>query len=449
MELKMMIAAALAASASAGGLRGRELTTDDIGDDLTCAAALDVIAGILPGEYADAQSFMADERPCVKWPSVYNLDGEAWRSGLKSNGLCFCDNYCDALDDCCVDFCATCAEYPTADEDISVFDNDILSEDLDDWEDAPQIPYPKGAQSSDAPEFFFPQQPLCIAPSAEPSPFFSAPPSAFTPPQEVCTLEIPYATFDELFPWIQYDDSVALGRFDGGDFSDDGRPLQWLMSVDKISDTEVLQWADSDLSILPPVGCDGQPLVSGFNTETDDRYVFSTDPCDWIPYIANGWDQLPKCVVDPHLDRHRANARHLKAIDMAMQRRQDCCRDCSPLNAVQYARTTVVLDSEAYPEGVETTVYFVGNDGAAFWVNGFRAYDENICSAAITGFLKPVAVFLQPGDNVFTVKARNHGIMMKELNHGFIMRFDTELIPNLTLSLAKPTAPPVPDFNFP
>jgi len=97
---------------------------------------------------------------------------------------------------------------------------------------------------------------------------------------------------------------------------------------------------------------------------------------------ANGWDQLPKCLVAPRLGRHRANARDLKAIDMGMQRAQDCCRDCAPIKAVQYARTTVYLDAEAYPSGWSGDVKFGANDGAALYFNGVRVHDDNLCSSS-------------------------------------------------------------------
>ena len=119
---------------------------------------------------------------------------------------------------------------------------------------------------------------------------------------------------------------------------------------------------------------------------------------------------------------------------MAMQRAQDCCRDCSPLNAVQYARTTMVLDPVAYPEGWEGTIKFVGNDGAVIWNETTRVYEENICSAATRGLTKEIPFSLAPGPNVIVVKARNHGIMMKELNHGFYMRImDEDVVAALTL----------------
>jgi len=135
-----------------------------------------------------------------------------------------------------------------------------------------------------------------------------------------CDIAIPHAAFDSAFPWIRYDDSITAGRFNGDDWSDDGRPLQWLMSVEKVNDSSVRL---DRHSILDDVECDGTALVSPNNTATDDRYVMSTDPFDWIPYIIH-WQQLEqaaqarRCPVDVGL--HRAYTRfNSRPIDMGLQ----------------------------------------------------------------------------------------------------------------------------------
>jgi len=217
-----------------------------------------------------------------------------------------------------VDFCAACEAFPDPGLDITFFNATINGSALDDsavvatYEAGPSHQFPWSGRlqtTGDPQQFFFPEQPLCI-------------PQDPVDPNEngVCNVDVPFATFDYEFPWIQYADSVAAGRFEGGNWSDDGRPLQWLMSVEKVNDSSVRL---DRHSILDDVECDGTALVSPNNTATDDRYVMSTDPFDWIPYIIH-WQQLEqaaqarRCPVDVGL--HRAYTRfNSRPIDMGLQ----------------------------------------------------------------------------------------------------------------------------------
>uniref|UniRef100_A0A7S1UCE9 SMB domain-containing protein n=2 Tax=Phaeomonas parva TaxID=124430 RepID=A0A7S1UCE9_9STRA len=444
---KLAILSALAAPAMASLRGGRRLRVDDVGTVSsnaiqTCKAAYDAFLAPkfaaqdgVNAYYNTSDIDVNEATGCVAWPTVYRPDGKAWRSSDARN-TCYCDNYCDANDDCCVDFCTKCNEFPAADPtDITNFEVDAVDVTGADPADIPslfegvssQIPWPKVEQTSGDPlEFAFPLAPLCEIGG-------------------ICDVDVPVVTFDDAFPYIQY--AASAGRFDGGDWSDDGRPLQWLMSVEAVDINTVLPWKDSDFSIADDdVECDGTPLVSGSDTATDLRYVYSCDPCDWIPYIGNGWSELPKCVVDPPNGRHRANARHLKAIDMGMQVNQDCCRDCAPDNAVQYARTTMILDETAHPTGWAGVIKFVGNDAAVIWKDGVRVYQEEVCSAATSGLAVEIPFYLAPGKNVIVVKARNHGQEMKEKNQGFFMKFPLNIIDDIIISIEKPEgAPPAPD----
>mmetsp|Transcript_36104 Transcript_36104/g.113368 ORF Transcript_36104/g.113368 Transcript_36104/m.113368 type:complete len:236 (-) Transcript_36104:61-768(-) len=199
------------------------------------------------------------------------------------------------------------------------------------------------------------------------------------------------------------------------------------MSVDGINGAVFPDGGNQELWAEYPTSIQPVPVTDCFddvdlNPDTDPvdgddcRYVENEDPCDWQDYIANGYIELPKC------DAGRRNARHLKATDMAMQYHQTCCRDCGELNAVMYARTAILAEADG-----EYDIRFVGNDGAKVWLDSGSGpelvIDESICSAAKPSLAKDFTLNLTAGYNVLKIKVSNHGIVMREMNHGFLLKF--------------------------
>uniref|UniRef100_A0A7S1TWG7 SMB domain-containing protein n=1 Tax=Phaeomonas parva TaxID=124430 RepID=A0A7S1TWG7_9STRA len=309
---------------------------------------------------------------------------------------CFCDDECASFGDCCDNMCSVCG-----------FGQQVLQEASFVQINLPQLfadgtidtLYGVGDEVDVCPPTMMPTAAPAMLPLEVPTTELlpSAAPWAVSTD---CSEDFTVWGFDSNDGELDID----TGTFETSNIASDGRVVSWLIYTET-------------------TGAEGGSCAGGLvedeDTEEYREVAESTDPCTWVPYIANGWSRLPKCSA---IDR---SARHPFSIDLAIHAAEICCRECAEANAQSWARTNLWSDVDR-----EVTIQFVANDAGVLWVNGERAFTDSTCSDSGLRLLRSVSVALTAGWNDVVVLVRNHGDVQSEgrpRNFGFVLAVPADL----------------------
>jgi len=234
--------------------------------------------------------------------------------------------------------------------------------------------------------------------------------------------------------YIEYgfDDTAGKQGVYEGDFSSDGRLLEWMTPLFPL------------LSLSPPSSdvCSDEDLVTNADDFEDTLNLLADDttPDTWSPLFTNGFSELPHCAAGKV-------PRHTDVQDMGIFANGECCKDCAEPGVEAWARTYLYSNTNQ-----DVDMGFVANDGAVLWVNDVRVATDNRCSlASTTEAAKNVKnVSLIAGWNKIDVLVRNQGSTgPHRKGMGFVLRImDTGRITECALGpLSVDAANPASDLS--